>query len=458
MSKKQLDLRNDNLWKLMMTMSLPGILGMLVVSLNTFVDSLYVGHFIGKEAIAGVSLYFPISLIMSSLTVLICSGAASVLSRAIGAGDEDTQKKLIPTVFTLALIVSVFLTCMGLLFSKTFIALMGGSGEILESGSTYYKICSIGSFFTVAGLSFSALIRAEGKMKRAMMYTSVSVVLNLILAPVFINWFSLGIGGAAWASNIAMGIYLLLEMNYFLSGKSAFKTGEFHLHLDVKLTRDILTIGLSSFLLQAGNFIRQTFIFKSIAYYGTDGDVAFFGAVFRIFIFCITPVFGILQSLQPVVGINYGAGNYQRCTKAVSVFRMGSSLYLILAWIPLLMFPQLILNILLPGEIFSESDLMNFRIMLIPMPLLPVGSSSIIFFQAIGKGNISSIFSIGRELVLFIPLILLFPYLFGKSGVYYGIAMENAIYVFIMLCFTSNEFRKMKLKASVHERELVHTL
>ena len=447
MSEKKLDLKNDGLWKLLWHMSLPGIFGMLVLSINTFVDSLYVGHFIGSEALAGVSLYFPISIITTSLTVLICSGGASILSRAIGAGNEAVQSNLFSTVFTLAMLISIILTITGLVFSKTFISLMGGTGEVLQYGATYYKICATGSFFTVTGLTLSALIRAEGKMKQAMTYTAVSVVLNIILAPLLIHVFSFGIEGAAWASNIGMCVYFLLTVRYFTSGKPSFKTGKLTLKLDKDLTKGILSIGLSSFLLQAGNFIRQTFIFKSVAYYGTDTDVAYFGAVFRIFIIAVTPVFGILQALQPIVGINYGAGNYERCTQSVTVFRIGGGLFLFLIWVPLLLFPQGILSVMLPGTIFSPVDLNNFRIILIMMPLLPVASSGIIFFQAIGKGKTSSILSLGRELVLFIPLILLFPYLYGTNGVYYGIAIENAIYISIMLLFTLYEFNKLKSKS-----------
>lgn len=441
---KQLDIKNDSLWKLLWNMSLPGILGMLVLSLNTFVDSLYVGHFIGAEALAGVSLYFPISIITSSLIVLICSGGASILSRAIGSGDEEVQKKLFKTLFTLAVIIATFLTLTGIFFSELFIGLMGGTGAMLKYGATYYQTCAMGSFFTVGGLTLSALIRAEGKMKQAMMYTATSVVLNIILAPLLIHTCSFGIEGAAWASNIGMFVYFLLAANYIISGKPSFKTGKLALTLDRDLAKSILTIGLSSFLMQAGNFIRQTFIFKSVAYYGTDSDVAYFGAVFRIFAIAVTPVFGILQALQPIVGINYGAGNYERCTRSVTVFRIGGGIFLLLVWIPLILFPQGILSVMLPDTIFSTTDLNNFRIILLTMPLLPIASSGIIYFQAVGKGKTSSILSFGRELVLFIPLILLFPFLYGVNGVYYGIAIENATYILIMFLFTLYEFHKLK--------------
>jgi Na+-driven multidrug efflux pump len=196
--------------------------------------------------------------------------------------------------------------------------------------------------------------------------------------------------------------------------------------------------------LQAGNFIRQTIIFKSVAHYGNDQDVAFFGAVFRIFSISVTPVFGILQCLQPIIGVNYGAGNFERCTKSVTVFRIGGGIFLAMLWFPLLLAPQSVLSLMLPDYAVTSGDLVHFRILFLTMPFLPIASSGIIYFQAIGKGSISSLLSIGRELFLFTPIILLMPSLYGVSGIYYGIAIENAIYILFVLLFTFNKFNRLR--------------
>jgi Na+-driven multidrug efflux pump len=366
------------------------------------------------------------------------------MSRAIGSGNETKQKAVFYTAFTLAFIVSIAITLIGFFLSTSIISWMGGTGKMLDFGSCYYKHCSLGSFFTVTGLTLNALIRAEGKMKQAMVFTGVSVLINAMLAPLFINFFDFGIAGAAWASNVAMMMYLFLVLNYFSKHKPSFQLANYRLQLDVHLVRNIITIGLSSFLLQAGNFIRQTIIFKSVAHYGSDQDVAFFGAAFRIFSIAVTPVFGILQCLQPIVGVNYGAGNYERCTKSVSVFRIGGGIFLAMLWIPLLLFPQSILSLMLPDHAVTFDDLLHFRILFLTMPFLPIASSGIIYFQAIGKGNISSSLSIGRELLLFTPIILLIPSLYGVSGIYYGIAIENAIYILFVLIFTFYKFNKLR--------------
>jgi len=441
---KPLDIKNDSLWKLMLHMSLPGIMATIIISLNAFVDSIYIGYFIGTDALAGISLVIPLTIFTTAVMVLIASGSASVLSRAIGAGNTTIQQKVLSNLLTMSVIASVVLTAIGLLFSDELIALMGGTGKILRYGSDYYKVWSYGIFFDIFGLAANGLIRAEGKIKQAMTYTMISVALNAILAPILINTGNLGIKGAAIASNIGMAAYTFFTLRYFLTGKASFKTGKLRLKIEWQIFKEVCAIGLSSFFLQATSFIRQTFIFKSMAYYGTDGDLAFFGAIFRIFLFSVTPVFGLLQVLQPVVGINYGAGNFARCVKAVGIFRAGGILFLLAIWIPLMIFPSTIISIMLPGQLLSAQELTQFRIILMLMPLFPISISGIIFFQAIGQGKIATILSIGRELILFIPLILTLPLFYGKEGIYYSIVIENLLYITIVFILTGYHFKKLR--------------
>ncbi|MDR7211435.1 MATE family efflux transporter [Flavobacterium piscis] len=447
--KKPLDIKNDNLWRLMWTMSLPGIIATIVISLNTFIDSLYIGYFIGADALAGISLVIPLTILITAVMVLIASGSASVLSRAIGAENIVIQQKVLSNLFTMSVIASALLMPIGILFSDELIALMGGTGKVLHYGSDFYKTWSFGIFFTIFGLSANGLIRAEGKIKQAMRFSVIAVVLNIVLAPILINIGNLGIKGAALASIIAMAVYAFLTLRYFLSGKASFITGKIQFKIEAEMLKNVFTVGLSAFFIQGTNFIRQVFIFKSMAHYGTDWDLAFFSTVFRIFTFSVMPVFGLLQVLQPVVGINYGAGNYERCVKAVGIFRTGGILFLLFIWIPLMLFPSAIVSIMLPDRILSEQEINYFRTILFIIPFFPIGTSGIIFFQAIGKGKKSSFISIGRELILFIPLILVLPSHYGTSGIYYSIVIENFLYIIILFLLTSYEFKKLRVNALV---------
>ena len=426
---------------LMMRMAIPGILGTLLVSINAFVDAIYVGYFINQDALAGVSLAFPLTIITTAVMVFIAYGSSSVLSRAIGAADSKVQQQVYSHVLTLSIITSVLLTVSGYFFAEKFIAWMGGSDALLKYGTDYYRIYVLGTFFNVFGMASNALIRAEGKIKQAMSFTGIAVVLNIILTPLLIHIGDLGVAGAALASVIAMAIYTLLTTRYLLSGKPSFKVGATILKIEKEVLFQIVSVGFSAFLLQGASFVRQSILFRAVAHYGSDPELAFFAAVFRMFSFSVIPVFGLLQPLQPIVGINYGAGNYDRSNEAVRVFRKGGIGLLVLVWVPLMLFPMAGLSLILPDRIFSEQELFHFRIVFLVMPLIPLASSGIIYFQAIGKGKLSSMLSIGREVFLFVPLMFIIPLHYGVTGIYYSIALENFLYITVVFIITQAELK-----------------
>jgi putative MATE family efflux protein len=440
---KPIDFKTDNLWMLMMRMAIPGILGTLLVSINAFVDAIYVGYFINQDALAGVSLVFPFTIITSAVMVFIAYGSSSVLSRAIGAADTKVQQQVYSHVLTLSIITSVLLTVSGYFLADKFIVWMGGSGALLTYGTDYYRIYVLGTFFNVFGMASNALIRAEGKMKQAMSFTGIAVALNILLTPFFIHIGELGTAGAALASVIAMAVYTFLTTRYLLSAKPSFEVGDTKLKIKKEILFQIIGVGFSAFLLQATSFVRQSMMFRAVAHYGSDADLAFFAAVFRMFSFSVIPVFGLLQSLQPIVGINHGAGYYERSNQAVRVFRTGGMGLLVLIWIPVMLFPTAGLSLMLPDRIFSESELFHVRIVFLIMPMIPLASSGIIYFQAIGKGKLSSMLSIGREVLLFIPMIFIIPVYYGVNGIYYSIALENFLYIIIVFIIVQLELKSI---------------
>lgn len=427
---------HENLWKLMVKLSLPGIAGMLVMTVNSFVDALYVGRFVGAEALAGVSMTIPIMVINTALLNLIVTGGASLLSRSIGSNDEDMQQRIFAHVLSLSIGASIILMLLGIFLPGPLMAITGAKGEVLQYGIIYYSTSQIGCFFSVFGLACSGLIRAEGKIKVAMFISFAGVITNAILNPIFILVFKMGVQGSACATIVSMGLYCVLTTKYFLSGKSAVS-----IQLNSNIWRKtifagILSIGISSMLMQLSSFIRQLFLFKAVTLYAADGQIILFSAIYRLFSFSIIPVFGILQSLQPVVGINYGAGQYQRSVKAVNVFLVGCLALMIFIALPSFLFPEQVLSLLIPDVILGNADIFYFRMVLFVLVITPVSSVSIVFLQATGNAKWSAWLSGGREIILFIPLIFIFPFSFGYGGVYYALLLENIMYMFIVLFVT----------------------
>jgi putative MATE family efflux protein len=426
------NLLEDSLWSLLLRLSPPGILSMAMVSLNALLDAVYLGQFVGAEALAGVSLLLPLTTLLASVVGWIATGAASVLSRALGAGDSSLAGKIFNQVLFLSLLASGLLMGLGYGFSDSLVGLMGGNGEALGYGKDYLMVWLGGSFFTIFGMASNALIRSEGKMKKATVFAGISVLVDCLLTPLLVQGLGWGVRGTALSTVLSMAVYALLTGLYFVHKKPAYSLDKIRVQVHPSILRPILAIGLSAFVMQSTNFVRQLFIFQSMAYYASPAQLAFFSAVFRIFSFALIPVFGVLQALQPVAGVNFGAKNYQRSIQAVQVFSWGGIAVLLPVWLPTILFPQLALSVLLPDTAFSAHDLANFRWVMLSLPFTPLASTGIVFFQATGQAKRASLLTFGRQAFLFIPLILLLPRFFAVDGIYYCLALENTLWILIV--------------------------
>jgi len=446
--KTKLDFINDNLWKLLLKLSVPSILGMLVISINGLVDIFYTSYFIGTEAFTGISMLFPLLLVVTSVTVLVAAGSASVLSRAIGSNQTEIQRKIIPNMLALSLIGAIIISIPGFLFSESIVSILGISGALFTYALEYYKVYILGAVFSIYGLSANGLIRAEGKIQQAMRFTLISVILNLLLTPLFIGVFNMGVAGAAWSSIVTMFLYSLLTSLYFILGKATFHTGRFRIKLEYKILKNVLSIGFSAFSMQLSNLFRQFILFRLVVLYGTLESIAFFNAAFRLFTFLAIPLLGLYQSMQPVIGINYGANKPHRCLKGVSIYRLSGFLLGTVMIIPLLLFPQVIINIMLPNKVLNNTEIFNVRMIMGILLLIPISSSSIILFQSIGEAKLATLLPVGRQLFLFVPIVLLLTKYYGIEGIYYGLALENALYAVALWIISKKTLQRIALKSS----------
>lgn len=439
------EILSESIWKLMAKFSLPAIIAMSINSVNTFVDALFIGQYIGQDALAAVSLAFPLTMITNGIASMIGTGGSSLLSRAIGANEEDIQRKIFGLVTIMTIVSSILLTAIGWYFAEELIGMMGGTGEIQTMGAYYYRILLIGAFFRIYGVVLNVLIRAEGKIKEAMIYSIIATLLNIILNPLFIAYWGWGLAGAAWSTNIAMLLFTFVGLWYFLKGKPNYKVDLGYWGLDKSMLRPILAVGVSAMMLQIMFFVQQIFVFRSIAHYGSDWHIAFMGANYRIMILMIMPIFGFAQALQPVAGINYGAKVYQRVQSSFSIFTKASTIGLILLWVFEMVFPEIILRWMLPDATFTAQDIFNFRVQMATYPLFPFFFMAITLFQSIGNAKIAGYMLVARELILFTPIVLLLPFMYGVDGIYHAIAPTNVIVFVGAVILIRKEFRKWRV-------------
>ncbi|PMB24629.1 MATE family efflux transporter [Fischerella thermalis] len=452
-SQKQSQITNEilqgNLIKLMFKLSIPSILGILMLSLNTLLDALFAGRFIGETALAGMSLALPLTGIINGFALLVGVGSASVLSRAIGSGDIKTQSKIFGNLIVMSVVISFLITIIGYRFGEELIVLMGGSGEVALAGTKYFKIYIFGSVFLILGEACSEVIKSQGIMRIPTIFGSIFVILNILLNYIFITIFHWGIEGIALATVIAMIVYSILNLAYFLIGKSSISVNYKKIVIAINLLPAILSVGVSQLLYPVMDLVQNFVIYKSISYYGTDTDIAFYGAAGTLAFFGLIPIYGFAQALQPIIGMNYGARNYDRLKKAYITFAIIATLLLILTWLPLLLFPKIFLELLLPNVNFTNNDVINFRIIRTLLPIWTLAVFSNTLFISIGKGLIVASVIVTRSLILCLPLVLVFSRMLGVRGVYCGIIATDILVVLIVIVLTIIEFNKL---AKNHEK------
>ncbi|MCF4968130.1 MATE family efflux transporter [Nostoc sp. CMAA1605] len=440
------EILNGNLITLMIKFTVPGILGMLLLGFNSFLDALFAGQLIGETALAAISLAVPLTSLVIGCAHLVGVGSASVLSRAIGSEDTKTKSRIFGTLVIMSVIIAFFITLLGYFFSDKLIAFMGGSGEVAAAGAEYFRIYTSGSVFYILAVASSQLIKSEGKIRLAMIFAGIFAILDAILNPIFISVFNLGIGGVAFSTVISMIVYSILNISYFLSNKSSIPVNPKNLTLAIDLLPAILSVGLTALLMEIISLVEQSVIYKSIAQYGTEHDIAVAGATLRIYALAFIPVEGFVQALQPIIGINYGAKNYHRLKQAFFTFSIGATLCLGLIWLPLQLLPATFLRILLPTVNFSGDDLFNFQIVNFLLLILPLGFCSVTLFQSIGNGKAAGLLIFSKTLFFLIPFVLILSSYFGVRGVYYGMLLTDILVVLISLLITGLEFKKLGIQ------------
>ncbi len=434
----------ENIWKVMINLSWPAVIAMVLYGLNTVFDAIFVGRFVGETALAGVSLAYPLSQLSLGFGSLVGVGAGSVLSIALGANDHATQKKLIGNVNYLNIVYGIGLTIAGLFLARPLVRMMGGSGEELIFGVDYFKVTLYGAVFWIAGLSGNMVVRSEGKMGSAAIMMAVGLVVNIIANYILIVILGFGVKGAAWGTNMGMLVYTIVFYVYASGKRISFDARPFTISRDREIMKVIMSNGIPSLIMTFMTLIQGVVVLNALSRYGTTADIAFYGIAYRLFMFMLTPIFGLMRALQPAVGINFGAEKYDRVISSFRIFGVAATILMSPFWAVMMIDPQLVLHIMLPAKEFLSSDLSNFRIFMALLPVLPIIFMAMTFFPAINNGKPASIMGIARQLVFYVPVMLTLPRFFGVDWVYKGSFCIDLIIVLWVFTMVTAEFRKLR--------------
>lgn len=435
---------NGDLKKVMWETSWPAVAAIVLYGINNFLDAIFVGYLINTKALAAVGMAYPLSQIVLGFGRLVGTGAGAAVSMWIGENRQNKLYNLFGSFNFLCIFFSILCTVPAYIFAHELMAMMGAKGELQTIAVEYFRVTLIGTIFWIYGLALNMLIRAEGKMKTAAVMIAVGLVIDIILKPIFISTFGMGVSGAAWATNCGMLIYSLLGFYYYVKEKSSFKTNWKSISFDQTIGKKILKLGLPEMILSVMGVVQSIIIFNAIARYGTENDISFFTVLNRFFLFLLTPLFGLMRGLQPVVGINFGAGQFDRARKFLKTYIVAGIAILLPFFLIALIFPKQLIGLMLPRYTVSDNQINDFRLFFSVLPLLPITVLALSYYPAVNDSKKASFLVFLRQLILYIPLMLILPYYFGVKSIYWGSALIE-LTVGIVTFFLLNNY-KLKLK------------
>ncbi|MFW5927054.1 MAG: MATE family efflux transporter [Wenzhouxiangella sp.] len=401
-------------------MAWPAIAMLMFFGLNAILDAVYIGQLIGERALAGASMAYPVTQLTLGLGSLAGIGGGVTLSIAIGRGDRDLLKRLPGTCLAIAAVLSAGYALAGGLWAETLVKGMGARGELIPIAAAYLRASALGGIGAIGGLTLNMLLRGEGRMKLAAAYMGIGLLANVVLTPILIVVFDLGVAGAAWATNIGSALGGLLVWRRFALGRASYPVDPRFVGLPRALALRIARLGTPAMIMSSMGLVQAIVVFNVLARVGDESDIAFFGAAWRVLIFMLTPLFGLMRAFQPVAGINYGAEQWQRIRNCYWTFVAAGAAMIIPIWLVMTLLPEATISLMLPGREFAAVEVHRFRVLIAVLPVLPIVFTALALLPAIEQPGKATLVSVSRQLLLYVPVMLIVPPIIGVSGIYYG--------------------------------------
>lgn len=444
-------LDEKNIKYLLFKLSLPAMTGMMVMALYNIVDTIFVGRGVGTLGIAGLSIAFPVQMAVLALGQMFGIGSASIISRSLGRKDYEKANEVVSTIFSFGFIVSVLITIFGLVYIDKLLLLFGANVEVFPYAKSYMNVILLGTLFIIFSMTGNNIVRSEGKAMVAMFTLIIGAGLNIILDPIFIFYFDMGVAGAAWATVISQAFAATYLFIFLQSGGSTVHFNIRKMGLNIKLIIEILSIGLSSFARHIAGSLLFIVINNQLKIHGGAIGLAVFGIIFRSLKFIILPVMGIGQGLQPIVGYNYGAKRIDKVLEATKIALISSILVFLFGTVLVEAFPVLFLKIFSSDPEVLVVGKTALRIMLMLLPIVALQVIGAIMYQALGKAFLALILSMTREIFVLLPLLIILPNYIGMKGVWISYPISDFIgfvitlFLFIRLIIRLKKMMRFEL-------------
>lgn len=437
-------LRDEKIGTLLLKYSVPAIVAMMVTSLYNTVDRAFIGSIkdVGALAISGLGVTMPLFTILGAFCVAIAIGGSTNISIKLGEGNKEEAEKVLGATVALELAVGILIVLVGIFFLDNILYMFGASNDTIKYAREYMSVIFAGSWFNLPGFALNSAIRAEGNPNLAAKMMVIACVLNLILDPIFIFGFDMGIKGAAIGTVICQLVTFLWSAHYFTLGKSNLKLKIKNIKLKKNLLKIIVIIALTPFFMELAAGSIHLITNKVLKIYGGDLAIGAMTAVTSISLLFLMPVFGVSQGMQTIIAYNHGAKQPQRTKQALFLAIIVSTIILTIGLIAVKLFPELFVGIFTNDAVLMKLAVDGINKYIMTLPTIGVSILGAMYFQSIGNAKVSIFLSLLRQVIILIPVIILVPKLYGLNGVWMSQPIADIGAMIIIGLFLLKEFRK----------------
>jgi len=436
--------------KLFFMMSVPMIMGMLVNGLYNIVDAIFVTRGVGSLAIGGVSIVFPVQMLIFAFAAVLGSGAASVVSRKLGAKEDDAARHTAQTTLMFGIIFAVILTVIVLIAMKPILRTLGVTDALWDYSVDYLLPILYATPIAILSSVFSDLLRAEGKMKFMMLVMTTGSLLNIALDPIFIFVLDMGVRGAAIATVISQTSALALAVSFYLRGKTAIHLTLRDWSIDWKVLVPVIALGLPFFVSHAGASFMIGMTNNALAQVGGDAAdiyISAYGLVGRVFMFSILPLIGIMIAFQTITGYNYGARNYERVRSTVKIGMTTATVLCVFVSSIMVFSPQLFLGLFTQDPILLAQAIDIAKVVFLGFSFAGVTFIITGYFQATGHARMALLASSARVYLFLIPLLMILPRVLSIDGIWFAFPLADTSAVILAMALFIRFYRQLRASA-----------
>ena len=438
------ELGKANIGRLMLKYFIPAFIGVFLNALYNIVDRIFIGQGVGAEALSGISVIFPIMLIMMGFGMLIGIGTGVLVSINLGKKDTEMAEKTIGTGFSLMFLVSVSVMIVTYMLKETILHSFGSTPETFQYANDYLNIILAGTPFMVIGFSLNNVIRSEGNARIAMISMILSSISNVILDYIFIFWFDMGVKGAAYATIISMFVLMVWVLMHFRGKRSVIKLKKKNIQVDWKILTEIVAIGMAPFAMQIASSFVQGLLNKKLIAFGGDLAAGAMGIINSVLTLFIMAIVAINMATQPIIGFNFGAKSMHRVKEALQISMIAATIIAVGAFIIIETIPGLIVKMFNnDSEILYDISVRGIRIVILAWPIVGFQVVASNFFQSVGKAKIAMFATLFRQVIMLIPLIYIFPGFWGISGIWIAFPVADSMSAIVVSFLLIREWNKL---------------